>query len=116
VELLVRAHTPLGKQESGNFALDYAEKALKYFCNQFKCGLPLQKLDLVGCPLAGLGMENWGLITFRTDFFLVDDSTAFERVQRITRYVLSSMKVFNRAQKTNIYSLPSALLLQLDLP
>lgn len=74
--------------------LNLAEKALTYLCDKLECGLPLRKCDLIGVPLDGLGMENFGLLTFRgPTYFLVDEDTPIDLRQRISRYVLFFAKV-----------------------
>jgi len=66
--------------------LQLAVDSVKYFSDKLECGLPLKKMDLIGVPLSGLGMENFGLLTFRGPaFFLVNETTPLETKQRITR-------------------------------
>lgn len=54
----VRVYTPLGKTESGHFALDAAVKILPYFEDFFKVPYPLPKLDLVAVPSLSFGEQN----------------------------------------------------------
>ena len=69
----VRVYTPLGKKEQGLFALEVAVKALPYYKEYFQIGYPLPKLDLIAMADFPIGaMENWGLITYRETFLLVD--------------------------------------------
>lgn len=73
----VRVNTPLGKKESGKFALNVAVKVLNYFEDYFKIDYPLTKMDLVALPdFASGAMENWGLITFRETCLLVDKNNS----------------------------------------
>lgn len=48
----------------------------------------MKKLDLIGIPLQGLGMENFGLLTFRTDHFLINQETLETRKRRICLLIL----------------------------
>ena len=107
--ILVRVYTPVGKKDQGRFGLHVATKILPYFKEYFGVEYPLPKMDLVAVPdfLCGLfhfyimihfinsypisvsdAMENWGLLTFRETFLLVDDqNTATLRRQMIAAIV-----------------------------
>lgn len=65
------------------FALDAAVKALEFYNDYFDTPYPLDKCDLIALPdFAIAGMENWGCITFRESFFLVDEEdTALDNKQ-----------------------------------
>ena len=78
----VRVYTPQGKSNQGNFALEVAVKTLPFYAGYFGIGYPLPKLDLIAVPDLEYGaMENWGLVTYRERFLLVDptDSSASEK-------------------------------------
>lgn len=83
--VVVRVYTPLGKKEQGMFALKVATKVLPYYNDYFKIAYPLPKMDLIAIADFSAGaMENWGLITYRETFVLVDpDNTSLIRKQSI---------------------------------
>lgn len=83
--IVVRVYTPLGKKEQGMFALKVATKVLPYYNDYFKISYPLPKMDLIAIADFSAGaMENWGLITYRETFVLVDpDNTSLIRKQSI---------------------------------
>ena len=48
----------------------------------FNISYTLPKLDHLGLPVMGPGaMENWGLITYREKFLMVDDSSTPDMLQ-----------------------------------
>ncbi|XP_012877482.1 PREDICTED: leucyl-cystinyl aminopeptidase isoform X2 [Dipodomys ordii] len=58
-------------------ALETAVKLLQFFHDYFEIQYPLKKLDLVAIPDFEAGaMENWGLLTFREETLLYDNSTS----------------------------------------
>lgn len=69
-------------------ALDWACNAVTYFTRTFACHLPLEKLDLVTLPLGGLGMENFGILTFRTGYLAISESTTVALRKRICLLIL----------------------------
>ncbi|XP_062708639.1 puromycin-sensitive aminopeptidase isoform X3 [Aedes albopictus] len=83
--VLVRVFTPVGKNEQGKFALDVAIEVLHYYNSYFSIEYPLPKMDLVAISDFSAGaMENWGLITYRETFVLVDsENTSLIRKQSI---------------------------------
>ncbi|XP_053674450.1 puromycin-sensitive aminopeptidase [Anopheles nili] len=83
--VLVRVYTPVGKREQGRFALDVATKVLPYYKDYFNIAYPLPKMDLIAISDFSAGaMENWGLITYRETFVLVDpENTSLIRKQSI---------------------------------
>lgn len=83
--VLVRVFTPLGKKEQGLFALKVAIKVLPYYKDYFNIAYPLPKMDLIAISDFSSGaMENWGLITYRETFLLVDpENTSLIRKQSI---------------------------------
>lgn len=73
--VLIRAYSTPGKEHQTKFALDYAAKTLEFFDDFFGLPYPLPKLDLLALPDFSAGaMENWGLITFREAYMLVDEA------------------------------------------
>jgi puromycin-sensitive aminopeptidase len=71
--VLVKVHTPPGKVDSGQFALDCAVKALDAYDDFFGVPYPLPKLDMIAIPEFAAGaMENWGLVTYREVDLLID--------------------------------------------
>jgi puromycin-sensitive aminopeptidase len=83
--VLVRVYTPVGKKEQGLFALEVAVKVLPYYKEYFNIAYPLPKMDLIAISDFSAGaMENWGLVTYRETFVLVDpENTSLIRKQSI---------------------------------
>lgn len=83
--IIVRVFTPVGKKEQGQFALDVATKVLPYYKSYFNIAYPLPKMDLIAISDFSAGaMENWGLVTYRETFVLVDPkNTSLMRKQSI---------------------------------
>lgn len=81
----VRVYTPVGKREQGRFALDVATKVLPYYNDYFQIAYPLPKMDLIAISDFSAGaMENWGLVTYRETYLLVDPAnTSLIRKQSI---------------------------------
>lgn len=81
----VRVYTPVGKKEQGRFALDVATKVLPYYNDYFNIAYPLPKMDLIAISDFSAGaMENWGLVTYRETYLLVDpENTSLIRKQSI---------------------------------
>ncbi|KAL6628860.1 peptidase family M1-domain-containing protein [Neocallimastix sp. 'constans'] len=62
--------------EDVKYSLKVAIKLLEFYENLLKIPYPLPKLDLVGVPnLVFGGMENWGLINFRSESILLNEET-----------------------------------------
>ncbi|XP_065216102.1 puromycin-sensitive aminopeptidase-like [Planococcus citri] len=73
--ILIRVYTPPGKKEQGRFALHCATKVLPFYKDYFNIAYPLPKMDLIAVAELSFGaMENWGLITYRENYLLVDES------------------------------------------
>ncbi|XP_037947541.1 puromycin-sensitive aminopeptidase [Teleopsis dalmanni] len=83
--VIVRVFTPVGKKEQGLFALEVATKVLPYYKSYFNIAYPLPKMDLIAIADFSAGaMENWGLVTYRETFVLVDPkNTSLIRKQSI---------------------------------
>jgi aminopeptidase 2 len=76
-ELVVRTYTTPGKKEKALFANNFAAKVIQYFSEYYDIDYPLRKLDQLAVPdFAAGAMENWGLVTYRERFVLVDDTTS----------------------------------------
>ncbi len=73
----IRACATPGNVEMGRFALSSAEYILHYYNTYFGIKYPLPKLDMVALPDFEAGaMENFGAITYRETYFLIDEKTA----------------------------------------
>ncbi|GAB0099066.1 Aminopeptidase [Sergentomyia squamirostris] len=83
--VLVRVYTPVAKKEQGLFALEVATKVLPYYKDYFQIAYPLPKMDLIAISdFAAGAMENFGLVTYRETFVLVDpENTSLIRKQMI---------------------------------
>eukprot|EP00929_Paragymnodinium_shiwhaense_P078270 TRINITY_DN40547_c0_g1_i1.p1 TRINITY_DN40547_c0_g1~~TRINITY_DN40547_c0_g1_i1.p1 ORF type:complete len:870 (-),score=221.05 TRINITY_DN40547_c0_g1_i1:33-2642(-) len=86
---LVRVLSCPGRVEEGRFALKCAVRAVDYFSSYFGTPYPLPKMDLIAIPDFPIGaMENWGLLTYRADALLCQESSASTmRKQRICSIV-----------------------------
>ena len=82
--------TTKGKAEQGRYALESAEKILKYYNDYFGEKFPLPKLDLIALP-SGFGgaMENWGGITFFESILLYDPAKSSEQTKENVFAVLA---------------------------
>ncbi|GJQ09935.1 hypothetical protein GpartN1_g1726.t1 [Galdieria partita] len=71
--LPLRVYASKESAHFGEFALNVGIRTLDYFTDFFGISYPLPKMDFVAIPDFGTGaMENWGCITFREMFLLVD--------------------------------------------
>jgi aminopeptidase N len=67
-------------------SLEEAVKCLNFYEDFFGIKYPLSKLDLIAYPDFGggtLAMENWGLLTFREDAFIISDSIDLDTRQGV---------------------------------
>uniref|UniRef100_A0A6A7FVH9 Aminopeptidase n=2 Tax=Hirondellea gigas TaxID=1518452 RepID=A0A6A7FVH9_9CRUS len=87
--VLVRVFTPKGRSTEGEFALDVACRSLDYYEDYFQIAYPLSKMDLITVPDFSAGaMENWGLVTYRETFLLVDTvNSSAQHMQRVVQAV-----------------------------
>lgn len=76
----ITTYASLAQPDSSlKFANDYAAKCLDFFDNLFKTPYPLPKLDQIALPDFESGaMENWGLVTYREQCLLADESSALD--------------------------------------
>ena len=74
---LARVYTMVGKSEQGKFALDVGKRSLELYNEYFGIPYPLPKLDMIAIPdFAAGAMENWGLITYRDNLLLIDETNS----------------------------------------
>eukprot|EP00514_Thraustochytrium_sp_LLF1b_P013317 CAMPEP_0184540736 /NCGR_PEP_ID=MMETSP0199_2-20130426/892_1 /TAXON_ID=1112570 /ORGANISM="Thraustochytrium sp., Strain LLF1b" /LENGTH=931 /DNA_ID=CAMNT_0026934383 /DNA_START=56 /DNA_END=2852 /DNA_ORIENTATION=+ len=75
--VLTSVYTRPGSAQDGRFALDCACRALDFYEREYAINYPLQKQDLAGlADFAAGAMENWGLVTYREQRLLVNESTS----------------------------------------
>jgi aminopeptidase N len=70
-----------GAGEQGRYALDSAEKILRYYNDYFGVKYPLPKMDLLGVPGGAVqfaAMENWGAILYFEKYLLLDPKVSTE--------------------------------------
>lgn len=73
----IRVYATPGNEKYGQFSLDLAAKALKFYENKFDSQFPLPKMDMVAIPDFSAGaMENWGLVLYRVVDLLFDENTS----------------------------------------
>ena len=80
----IRVYSAGESLELGEFALDVGVKSLDYLTEYFNIPYPLYKLDMVAIPdFSNVAMENWGLVTYRTDTLLYDkeNSSLVDKVE-----------------------------------
>lgn len=71
--VLIRLAAAPGMAGQGDFALEFARKALAFSEEYYGIPYPLPKLDLIAVSdFAAGAMENWGAITFRENLLLRD--------------------------------------------
>ena len=83
---------PTQTKESLEFSLKTAIRTIEFFDEYFGVPYPLPKADHIALPDMGGGaaaaMENWGLITYREDYLVVDDSVGISVRQRVARVIV----------------------------
>ncbi|XP_074061294.1 leucyl-cystinyl aminopeptidase [Macrotis lagotis] len=85
---LVSIYTVPEKIDQVKPALDITVKLLEFYQQYFQSEYPLQKLDLVAIPDIQAGaMENWGLITFREETLLYDNTSSVMDKKLVTRII-----------------------------
>lgn len=84
--------TPAQPKKALRFALDTAIHTIEFFDDYFGTPYPLPKADHIALPDMGGGasaaMENWGLITYREDYLIADDTVGVSARQRIARVIV----------------------------
>uniref|UniRef100_A0A5S6R5A7 Aminopeptidase n=1 Tax=Trichuris muris TaxID=70415 RepID=A0A5S6R5A7_TRIMR len=86
----LRVYTVPGKVSQGQFALEFAKKALAFYDDYFGIKYNLPKCDLVAIPDFEMGaMENWGLITYREMRLLFDPNTTSAVVKQDIAVVIA---------------------------
>lgn len=86
-DVSVRVHIPPNYGD-GEYALALSCSALEFFSRSFQVNYPYSKLDGVATALHPLlGMENWGLITYKAGYFDVSKKATTDRKKRIARLV-----------------------------
>ncbi len=74
--IIIMATTP-GNADKTGFARDVAKKSVEFYESYFGSPYQLPKLHLLGVPEFAEGaMENWGAITFREAYLLVDENSS----------------------------------------
>jgi puromycin-sensitive aminopeptidase len=74
---LVRVYTLPGRSEQGRFALDVGKRSLELYDDYFDTPYPLPKMDMIAIPdFAAGAMENWGLVTYRENLLLIDETNS----------------------------------------
>ncbi len=72
------------------YALDVAKYVLHYYNSYFGIPYPLKKLDLIGLPDFEAGaMENFGAITYRETYLLIDPKIATENAKENVALVIA---------------------------
>eukprot|EP00030_Apusomonadida_sp_AF-17_P000451 a174592_974.p1 GENE.a174592_974~~a174592_974.p1 ORF type:complete len:995 (-),score=449.48 a174592_974:82-3030(-) len=85
----VRVYVPVGNLPAAGLALDTSRRALSLFKKLFDVPYMLPKLDLVAIPSFAAGaMENWGLMTFRTNYlYYTNGVSSLDDMQRVVAVV-----------------------------
>ncbi|KAG8035220.1 hypothetical protein G9C98_001710 [Cotesia typhae] len=66
-----------------NYALKVGYHALNYFTSLFNESYQIDKMDMVAVPDFSAGaMENWGLITYRENYLLYDETESSDSAQQ----------------------------------
>ncbi|KAJ6781498.1 hypothetical protein PWT90_06314 [Aphanocladium album] len=80
----VRFYAQAGLEEQGHYAVEETIKAVDFFSKTFGIDYPLAKMDVLAVPEFTFGaMENWGLITGRTNILIFDEKTSSESKKEI---------------------------------
>ncbi|VDP33913.1 unnamed protein product [Soboliphyme baturini] len=78
----IRVYADPSKVDQGRYALEVAQKGLKFYGEYFGIKYQLSKCDLVAIPDFAMGaMENWGLITYREVRLLLDETKSSSSVK-----------------------------------
>jgi len=72
-----------------DFPLDVGVKAVEFFNDYYGVPYPLAKCDHVALPdFSSAAMENWGLITYREPYLLVDPETTPQSMKEVITTVI----------------------------
>jgi aminopeptidase N len=75
---------------NAQYALSFTQKSLKFLEEYIGTSYTLPKLDLIALPeLSFSAMENWGLITFRSDYLLFDESRSTAKTHQTISTLIS---------------------------
>ncbi len=81
-DIRFRVYSLPGDGEKGKYQLEVARKITKFFNQYFNVKYALPKMDLIGLPDFRAGaMENWGLLTFRSGYLIVDNTTTQSQLE-----------------------------------
>jgi aminopeptidase N len=76
--------------ESLEFGLDTAKRSIEFFNDYYGVPYPLPKCDLIALPdFSAAAMENWGAITFRESFLIVEPATSSQSSREYTALVIN---------------------------
>jgi len=85
--ICIRVYSYKDSQYS-EYALDIAIRCMEFMTDYFGIPYPLKKMDLISVPRFSAGaMENWGLITFRENFLLCDETSDINDKFEIARII-----------------------------
>lgn len=72
------------------FGLEASTKLLHFYEEYFQIPYPLEKLDLLTIPNFSPGaMENWGIITFRAERFLINPKTSTQILRQKSFFIMA---------------------------
>lgn len=85
-----RAWGPRNFTKNLQYGLDITGKLLKFYENYFNISYPLTKLDTFAIPNLGPGaMENWGLITYRSQIIMQSEKRSTDENRQQALNVIS---------------------------
>ncbi|PIK40302.1 Glutamyl aminopeptidase [Apostichopus japonicus] len=85
-----RVFAPEHKIEEAYYALKVGINITEYFEEYFGLPYSLKKLDMIAIPDFSAGaMENWGLITYREQYLLIDNVTSSASYKQLVCVVVS---------------------------
>lgn len=88
--LPIRIYTTKGYSKDAHFASTVAPKIIDYFSRVFEIKYPLPKLDLIAVhSFSHNAMENWGLVTYRSNALLFDEEKSDPSYKNKVCYVIA---------------------------
>ncbi|CAH6718725.1 alanine/arginine aminopeptidase [[Candida] jaroonii] len=88
--LPIRIYTTKGYSKAASFASEITPKIIDYFSTIFDLKYPLPKLDLIAVhTFSHNAMENWGLVTYRSNALLYDEKTSGPSFIKQVCYVIA---------------------------